>query len=200
MDFQIKYCYICCTGGEYIASHNGTVANVTMVNSLPTISPSCVDGNKTYAIGEKIVRGCEEQCTCADGGKITECEPICQSPFFRSDKKISDPYCFARNLPENPCCAIEVCSDSGKQNFTLFSASLRVEIFIGMTFSAPEPEETCVFGNTTVSRGQKVEDGCTKTCICEAAGHLKCQPRCPPNDTASGINQHDRCVVLQDPR
>ncbi|XP_031784352.1 putative epidermal cell surface receptor isoform X2 [Nasonia vitripennis] len=163
-------------GGEYIASHNGTAANVRMVNPLPTVSPMCVDGNKTYAVGEKIVRGCEEQCTCAEGGKIRECEPVCQSPFFRSDKKISDPYCFARNLPENPCCAIEVCSDS-----------------------APEPEETCVFGNTTVARGQKVEDGCTKTCICEAGGHLKCQPRCPPNDTASGINQHDRCVVLQDP-
>lgn len=66
--------------------------------------------------------------------------------------------------------------------------------------AATEPEETCVFGNKTVTRGQRIEDGCSKVCICEAGGHLKCQPRCPPNDTTSTINQHERCVVLTDPR
>jgi hypothetical protein len=66
--------------------------------------------------------------------------------------------------------------------------------------SAPEPEETCILGNNTIARGHRYEDGCSRTCICEAGGHLKCQPRCPPNDTTSGVNQHDRCVVLQDPR
>lgn len=49
-------------------------------------------------------------------------------------------------------------------------------------------------------RGQRVEDGCSKVCICEAGGNLKCQQRCPPNDTISATNQHDRCVVLSDPR
>lgn len=66
--------------------------------------------------------------------------------------------------------------------------------------AAPEPEETCVFGNKTIMRGQRVEDGCSKICICEAGGNLKCQQRCPPNDTISVTNQHDRCVVLTDPR
>ncbi|XP_011702394.1 PREDICTED: putative epidermal cell surface receptor, partial [Wasmannia auropunctata] len=62
-----------------------------------------------------------------------------------------------------------------------------------------ESNEMCVFGNETVARGQRVEDGCSRVCICEAGGHLKCKPRpkCPPNDTIA--NQHDRCVVLPDP-
>ncbi|XP_058793011.1 putative epidermal cell surface receptor isoform X2 [Phymastichus coffea] len=164
-------------GGEYIASHNGTsAANVTMVNPLSTVAPMCIDGNRTYAIGEKIKRGCDEQCLCGMGGKIIDCEPMCRTPLIRAGRKNSDPFCNARELPENPCCAILVCSDS-----------------------APEPDETCVFGNTTIARGQKLEDGCSKICICEAGGHLKCQQRCPPNETTTGVNQHDRCVVLKDP-
>lgn len=66
--------------------------------------------------------------------------------------------------------------------------------------AATEPEETCILGNKTVSRGQRIEDGCSKVCICEAGGHLKCQSRCPPNETISVVNQHERCVVLPDPR
>lgn len=57
----------------------------------------------------------------------------------------------------------------------------------------------CTFGNKTVSRGQRIENGCSEVCICEAGGHLKCQPRCP-NETISIVNQHERCVVLPDPR
>ncbi|KAI4473247.1 hypothetical protein M0802_016227, partial [Mischocyttarus mexicanus] len=64
----------------------------------------------------------------------------------------------------------------------------------------PEPEETCLFRNKTISRGERVEDGCSKICICETGGNLKCQPRCPPNETTSIANQHDRCVELTDPR
>ncbi|XP_014206439.1 putative epidermal cell surface receptor isoform X2 [Copidosoma floridanum] len=163
---------------EYNVAHNSTLlTNATMPDPLPKSSMVCIDGNKTYAVGEKIKRGCEEQCSCEEDGKITNCTPMCQTPLVRAGRKHGDPFCHARDLPENPCCAILVCTDS-----------------------APEPEETCVLGNNTVSRGQKIEDGCTKTCICEAGGHLKCQPRCPPNDTASSINQHDRCVILPDPR
>jgi hypothetical protein len=101
------------TGGEYIASHNGTAVNVTLVHPLQTSTVMCIDGNKTFAIGEKITRGCEEQCLCEEGGKITNCEPMCRSPYVRSSRKNNDPFCQARDLPENPCCAILVCSDSG---------------------------------------------------------------------------------------
>lgn len=94
--------------------HNGTAANVTMLNPVPISSSMCVDGNGTYAIGEKIKRGCEEQCLCSAGGKITDCQPMCRTPLIRSGRRNSDPFCHARDLPENPCCAILVCTDSGE--------------------------------------------------------------------------------------
>jgi len=70
-----------------------------------------------------------------------------------------------------------------------------------MYLTAVESNETCVFNNKTVTIGQRVEDGCSRVCTCEAGGHLKCKPRpkCPPNETVTATNEHDRCVVLIDP-
>ncbi|XP_060826436.1 putative epidermal cell surface receptor [Bombus pascuorum] len=163
-------------GGEYVASHNETAINISST-LLPTVNV-CVEGNRTYTIGEKIVRGCEEKCVCGENGVAVDCKPLCSSPYVRANRGIEDPLCQEKIVNEEACCAILVCAAD----------------------SAPEPEETCVFGNKTIMRGQRVEDGCSKVCICEAGGNLKCQQRCPPNDTISVTNQHDRCVVLTDPR
>lgn len=163
-------------GGEYVASHNETVVNISST-LLPTVNV-CVEENRTYAIGEKIVRNCEEKCICGENGVAINCKPLCSSPYIRANRGIEDPLCQEKLVKEEPCCAILVCAAD----------------------SAPEPEETCIFGNKTIMRGQRVEDGCSKVCICEAGGNLKCQQRCPPNDTISATNQHDRCVVLSDPR
>ncbi|XP_026670875.1 putative epidermal cell surface receptor isoform X1 [Ceratina calcarata] len=150
------------------------------MNVSSTLLPvsMCMEGNRTYAVGEKIVKGCEEKCVCGEGGVVTDCKPLCSLPYVRANRGIQDPLCQEKIVNEEPCCAILVCAAD----------------------SAPEPEETCVFGNKTVMRGQRVEDGCSSVCICEADGNLKCQQRCPPNDTISMTNQHDRCVVLTDPR
>ncbi|KOX71016.1 Putative epidermal cell surface receptor [Melipona quadrifasciata] len=163
-------------GGEYVASHNETAVNITS-SLLPTTS-MCVEGNRTYTVGEKIVRGCEERCVCGESGAATDCKPLCFSPYVRANRGIEDPLCQEKIVKEEPCCAILVCAAD----------------------SAPEPEETCVFENKTIMRGQRVEDGCSRVCVCEAGGNLKCQQRCPPNDTISVTNQHDRCVMLTDPR
>ncbi|EFN69059.1 Putative epidermal cell surface receptor [Camponotus floridanus] len=162
-------------GGEYIASHNETAINVSST-LFPKI-PTCIYGNRTYSVGEEVIRDCQEKCICSENG-ITNCQPLCVSPYVRAGKRIEDPLCEEKLITEESCCALVVCA----------------------TDSATEPEETCIFGNKTVTRGQRIEDGCSKVCICEADGHLKCQPRCPPNDTTSIINQHERCVVLTDPR
>ena len=163
-------------GGEYVASHNESAIN--MSSTLLPMATVCVEGNHTYSIGEKILRGCDEKCICGEGGIVMDCKPLCSSPYVRANRGIEDPLCQEKLVTEEPCCAILVCAAD----------------------SAPEPEETCVFGNKTVMRGQRVEDGCSRVCICEAGGNLKCQARCPPNDTTSATNQHDRCVVLTDPR
>lgn len=163
-------------GGEYVASHNETAINISST-LLPTVNV-CVEGNRTYTVGEKIVRGCEEKCVCGENGVAVDCKPLCSPPYVRANRGIEDPLCQEKIVNEEACCAILICAAD----------------------SAPEPEETCVFGNKTIMRGQRVEDGCSRVCICEAGGNLKCQQRCPPNDTISVTNQHDRCVVLTDPR
>nr|XP_050853650.1 putative epidermal cell surface receptor isoform X2 [Vespula vulgaris] len=163
-------------GGEYVVPHNETVLNVSS-SLLPSLI-QCTDNGRTYSVGEKIVRDCEEKCTCKEGGFIGDCRPLCISPYVRAGRGIHDPLCEEKLVVEEPCCALLVCAAD----------------------SAPEPEETCVFGNKTISRGQRVVDGCTKICICETGGNLKCQPRCPPNETTSIASQHDRCVELMDPR
>ncbi|KAL6254939.1 hypothetical protein P5V15_014281 [Pogonomyrmex californicus] len=160
-------------GGEYIAPRNGTAINITSTLFPKT---SCIYRNRTYSVGEKIVEDCERKCICTESG-ITDCQPLCVSPYVRTSKEFKDPLCHEELITEEPCCARIVCPDS-----------------------AIEPEETCVLGNKTVTRGQNIEDGCSRMCICEAGGHLKCHPRCPPNETISIANQHDRCVALPDPR
>ncbi|EZA61442.1 Putative epidermal cell surface receptor, partial [Ooceraea biroi] len=163
-------------GGEYIASHNETAINISST-LLPKVSV-CIHENRTYSMGEKIVRNCEEKCVCSENG-ITDCQPLCVSPYVRASREIEDPLCQRKLIPDEPCCALVLCADSD---------------------TATEPDETCVLGNKTVTRGQRIEDGCSRVCICEAGGHLKCQARCPPNETVSINNQHDRCVALPDPR
>ncbi|XP_015116127.1 putative epidermal cell surface receptor [Diachasma alloeum] len=162
-------------GGEFVASQNAT--QQTGHPTFPSPAITCRDGNKMYGVGEKISRGCEEMCVCGGGGVVRDCKPRCVSPSFRAGRGTHDPLCEEHHVDADGCCATLICADS-----------------------APEPEESCVFGNKTVARGQRVEDGCSQVCVCEAGGVLKCQPRCPPNDTSSGIKQHDRCVALPDPR
>ncbi|KAK0163695.1 hypothetical protein PV328_002401 [Microctonus aethiopoides] len=162
-------------GGEYVAIHNDTNATIVPI-SIVNIS-MCVEGNKTYSIGENIVRGCDEKCVCGENGKMKNCTPLCVTPYVRAGRANNDPFCQEQKIDAEGCCAILLCTDSSL-----------------------EAEETCLFGNKTLIRGQRAEDGCTKVCDCESGGSLKCRPRCPPNDTNSALNHHDRCVALADPR
>ena len=100
-------------GGEYVASHNETAVNITST-LLPTVNV-CVEGNRTYTVGEKIVRGCEEKCVCGESGAATDCRPLCSSPYVRANRGIEDPLCQEKIVNEEPCCAILVCAaDSGE--------------------------------------------------------------------------------------
>lgn len=92
-----------------MASKNQTNMKVTL---LPIVLPVCMEGNKSYAIGEEISRGCEETCVCSDEGKVTNCQPKCVSPKFRVGRN-KDPYCSEQVVEGDECCAFLMCADSG---------------------------------------------------------------------------------------
>ncbi|XP_067213383.1 putative epidermal cell surface receptor isoform X2 [Linepithema humile] len=162
-------------GGEYVAPHNETAISISSAEFSK--KSECTYENYTYSIGEKIVRGCEEKCVCSENG-ITDCQPVCNDRFIKASEEIDKPYCRKHVTEEEPCCALLVCEPHSGNKKT--------------------DNETCMFGNKTVARKQRIEDGCSRICVCEDGGHLKCQPRCPPNETTTA-NQHDRCVTLASP-
>ena len=99
-----------------MASHNETVVNIS--STLLPIVDVCVEGNRTYTIGEKIVRNCEEKCVCGENGVAINCKALCSSPYIRANRGIEDPLCQEKLVKEEPCCAILVCAaDSGKLKF-----------------------------------------------------------------------------------
>lgn len=109
-------------GGEYVASHNGTAINISST-LLPMVNV-CVEGNRTYTIGEKIVRGCEEKCVCGENGVAVDCKPLCSSPYVRANRGIEDPLCQEKIVNEEACCAILVCAaDSGEFDMLKCQAS-----------------------------------------------------------------------------
>lgn len=96
-----------------MASHNETAVNISS-SLLPAVNV-CVEGNRTYTVGEKIVRGCEERCVCGESGAATDCKPLCSSPYVRASRGVEDPLCQEKIVNEEPCCAILVCAaDSGE--------------------------------------------------------------------------------------
>lgn len=99
-------------GGEYIANINAT--HTHHVPMLIYNITKCVDGNKTYGINEKIVRGCDEKCICGEDGKIRDCKPLCTTPYIRAGRDSQDPFCQEEKVDKDGCCAVLVCAhDSG---------------------------------------------------------------------------------------
>lgn len=99
-----------------MAPHNETALNVSST-LLPAVT-MCVQGNRTYAVGEKIVKGCEEKCVCGEDGTPNDCKPLCSSPYVRANRGTVDPLCQEKLVNEEPCCAILVCAaDSGEPSF-----------------------------------------------------------------------------------
>lgn len=72
----------------------------------------CVEGNKTYSIGENIVRGCDEKCVCGENGKMKNCTPLCATPYVRAGRANNDPFCQEQKIDAEGCCAILLCTDS----------------------------------------------------------------------------------------
>jgi len=99
------------SGGEYIAPYNETAINISST-LLPKTSV-CIHGNHTYSVGEKVIRNCEEKCICSES-EITNCQPLCISPYVKAGRELKDHLCQEKLVTEEPCCAFILCStDSG---------------------------------------------------------------------------------------
>lgn len=73
----------------------------------------CIHENRTYSVGEKVIRDCEEKCICSESG-ITDCQPLCVSPYVKTGRESKNPLCQEKVIDEEPCCALILCSaDSG---------------------------------------------------------------------------------------
>lgn len=97
-------------GGEYVAPHNESAISIS--SAVFSEKPGCTYENRTYSIGEKVVRGCEEKCVCSESG-ITDCQAVCNAPFIKASEKVDKPYCEKHIIKEEPCCAMLTCEHSG---------------------------------------------------------------------------------------
>ena len=65
----------------------------------------CIHGNRTYSVGENIVRDCEEKCICSENG-IMNCQPLCIYPYVKAGRELKNHMCQEKLVAEEPCCAL----------------------------------------------------------------------------------------------
>ncbi|XP_077521427.1 uncharacterized protein LOC144132706 isoform X2 [Amblyomma americanum] len=71
----------------------------------------CVRYNRTYRVGEEFTEGCELRCVCR-GNDEGDCKERCQEPYVRAGAMASDPLCYEKALPDDPCCVSVRCAHS----------------------------------------------------------------------------------------
>ncbi|XP_065222184.1 putative epidermal cell surface receptor isoform X2 [Planococcus citri] len=146
-----------------------------MMNVLPmvknTTASTCTDNNKTYKIGEKFNKGCNETCQCVKPNEIM-CGTICKPPYQVKGRN-KDPSCIEVPVDGNSCCVLLNCP--------------------AIQDLEAEPIESCYHKNETYKRGSTFNDTCD-VCICEAGGRVNCKSRCPRLQNATG-----NCLAVQDP-
>lgn len=77
----------------------------------------CSEDSKTYSVGERFNKGCNESCECGKNGKVI-CEERCKLPLQRKGLTKKDEFC--QELPtEDECCAIVQCTqDTGNSSWS----------------------------------------------------------------------------------
>lgn len=62
-------------------------------------------------INQVMNRGCDERCTCAEGGQWL-CLPRCSGLFIKRGKAIAGPNCYEKPAKDDDCCSVMVCTDN----------------------------------------------------------------------------------------
>lgn len=106
---------------DYNLNYTSLMTNFhNMMNTIPMVKPNtslttCTDNNKTYKIGEKFNRGCNETCQCVKAGEIN-CSSICKPPYQVKGRN-KDTSCIEVPVDGNACCVLLNCpamQDLGK--------------------------------------------------------------------------------------
>lgn len=97
---------------EYNLNYTSLMSNFhNMMNTLPMVKntslSTCSDNNKTYKIGEKFNRGCNETCQCVKAGEV-HCSSICKLPYQVKGRN-KDPSCIEVPVDGNACCVLLNC-------------------------------------------------------------------------------------------
>ncbi|XP_064484576.1 putative epidermal cell surface receptor isoform X2 [Ornithodoros turicata] len=69
----------------------------------------CVRFNQTYRVGEEFDEGCDLRCLCR-GNDQGDCKPRCVEPYMKVGTMASDPLCYEKKLPDDPCCVSVRCA------------------------------------------------------------------------------------------
>ncbi|XP_070385853.1 putative epidermal cell surface receptor isoform X2 [Dermacentor albipictus] len=123
----------------------------------------CVRYNRTYRVGDEFTEGCDLRCVCR-GNDEGDCKERCQEPYVRAGAMASDPLCYEKALPDDPCCVSVRCAHS--KNHPHHDPSLRT--YSQKSGHCPE-----------IVEDQSTDpDSCSNECNSdfECAGVLKCCP------------------------
>ncbi|XP_050037028.1 uncharacterized protein [Dermacentor andersoni] len=123
----------------------------------------CVRYNRTYRVGDEFTEGCDLRCVCR-GNDEGDCKERCQEPYVRAGAMASDPLCYEKALPDDPCCVSVRCAHS--KNHPHHDPALRT--YSQKSGHCPE-----------IVEDQSTDpDSCSNECNSdfECAGVLKCCP------------------------
>ncbi|XP_011050906.1 PREDICTED: putative epidermal cell surface receptor isoform X3 [Acromyrmex echinatior] len=187
-------------GGEYIAPHNETAINIS--STLFSKASICIHENRTYSVGENIVRDCEEKCICSENG-IMNCQPLCIYPYVKVGRELKDYRCQEKLVAEEPCCALIFCpADLDGIVSNLEPAhTYSVRVAEGSYTSTPGPaiqvflpaeivktnmsekvtdKNTCNYRGKSYKVGAEWYDECISFCTCTEGGKSECATiECP---------------------
>lgn len=153
--------------------------NENTYNKTPLPEQQCKYNNNFYRIGEKLEIGCDDTCTCQSNGTM-KCQPKCEHPYYRKGRQNTDKLCIVKEIPENPCCTLLVCSsEPGKRSLKNIRVVFeRLIVIVGIFLDTTNAAlDDCEYKNKTYKYGETFNEECSRICKCEETGQVICKPR-----------------------
>ncbi|XP_046570033.1 uncharacterized protein LOC124278355 [Haliotis rubra] len=168
--------------------------NITPTPGTPKLKDVCVYNGRSYTQGQEWYDGCDKKCVCEDGTTgFVRCTDRCA--YFNSIA----PNCVMVPDPKDPsCCLAPQCDQTNKTVPTgvighitgyglpptpqpMVSPAPGVSTPAPVVTLTPPLKDVCVYKGTPYKQGQRWQDGCDYTCVCEDAttGKYDCSDICP---------------------